>query len=169
MSPGVEATEKRMRRRARRSTVAAMDRPRRVMSVLNVGTGLLLLGGIWGGLPVRWSPVDIPGTLLTLLFFASGVALWRGQPGSRKLGLVVAGISLVAGTVLGTTLMVTTGTLAGLYGPVGAGGAIILAAAFFLLVPYLVVFPASQIYFLLGHDTLGGPKDGADITDKDEQ
>lgn len=119
------------------------------MAALNVGTALLLLGCIWKALPVRWAPVDVLGTLLALLFLVSGVMLWRGQKGSRKVGLWSAGIILLSGALLGTALMVTAGTLAGLYGPVGGGGSLILAAAFFMLVPYLIVFPASQLYFLL--------------------
>ncbi|MFT5353816.1 MAG: hypothetical protein ACI9KE_001016 [Polyangiales bacterium] len=136
------------------------------MGALNVGTALLLLGCIWKALPVRWAPVDVLGTLLALLFLASGVMLWRGQKGSRKLGLWSAGIILLSGAILGTALMVTAGTLAGLYGPVGGGGAIILAAACFMMVPYFIVFPASQLYFLLdgparlspaGHDAAATP------------
>lgn len=126
------------------------------MGALNVGTAMLLLGCIWKALPVRWAPVDVLGTLLALLFLASGVMLYRGQKGSRKLGLWSAGIILLTGALLGTALMVTAGTLAGLYGPVGGGGAIILAAAFFMLVPYLIVFPASQLYFLLDGPSRSG-------------
>jgi hypothetical protein len=36
-----------------------------------------------------------------------------------------------------------------MYGPVGQGGAAILATAFLLLLPYLVIFPAAQVFFLL--------------------
>lgn len=132
------------------------------MGALNVGTALLLLGCIWKALPVRWAPVDILGTLLALLFLASGVMLWRGQKGSRKVGLWSAGIILLSGAVLGTALMVTAGTLAGLYGPVGGGGALILGAALFMMVPYFVVFPASQLYFLLdGPERLGSAAMGS--------
>lgn len=147
-----------------------MDRPRRVMGALNVGTALLLLGCIWKALPVRWAPVDVLGTLLALLFLASGVMLWRGQKGSRKVGIWSAGVILVSGAILGTALMVTAGTLAGLYGPVGGGGALILGAAFFMMVPYFIVFPASQLYFLLDGPARLGSTDstGPSTTVQDE-
>lgn len=139
------------------------------MGALNVGTALLLLGCIWKALPVRWAPVDVLGTLLALLFLASGVMLWRGQKGSRKVGLWSAGIILLSGAVLGTALMVTAGTLAGLYGPVGGGGSLILGAAFFMMVPYFIVFPASQLYFLLdGPARLGSTETSASASAPDE-
>ncbi len=127
----------------------AQGRPRRMLGTLDALTGALLLAGVWGALPARWLPVDGPATLFGLAMLLSGALLFIGHPLGRRIGLWVGGLTLVCGLLLATALMVTAGTLAGLYGPVGGGGAIILTAALFLAIPYLVVFPAAKVYFLL--------------------
>jgi hypothetical protein len=108
----------------------------------------LLLGGVWLALPARWWPVDVVGTALALLLTASAVGLGLRAPWGRVVGLVAAGVALAIGLAVVTALALTASYLAGLYGPVGAGGALILAAVAALVLPYLVVLPAAQIIAL---------------------
>ena len=54
----------------------------------------------------------------------------------------------VAGAATVTTLASTAGYLAGLYGPVGRGGALILGVVALLVLPYLVLLPLAQVYVL---------------------
>jgi hypothetical protein len=106
---------------------------------------LLLLGGIWIALPARWAWVDVPGTLLALAAFASGVALLRRVPWALPLARVVLWAELVIGTLTASLLALAAAQLAGSYGPVGAGGALLLVIIAVLVLPYLVVFPALQL------------------------
>lgn len=118
------------------------------MGALDLGVAVLLLGGVWMALPTRWWPIDLGGTLLALLFVVAGVGLIRGTEWAPRVARIVAAVALAIGAVVATLLVITAGNLSGLYGPVGMGGAIILAVAFILVIPYLVVFPAAQLYFL---------------------
>jgi len=107
-----------------------------------------MLAGIWLALPARWWPVDVFGSVLAALLAVSGAALVRRVPWAPRLGAVAAFLLLVPGLALVTALAVTAGDLAGLYGPVGMGASIILTIVFLLFVPYFVVFPAAQLFFL---------------------
>jgi hypothetical protein len=133
------------------NTPAAVDAraPRHPwLGAIDLVTALLLLGGVWGVLPARWWPVDVGATLLGALLAASGVGLLAGLPWARRVGLVAGGAALVLGLALVTTLALTASYLSGLYGPVGRGGAVILALVAALALPYLVLFPAAQLVAL---------------------
>lgn len=115
---------------------------------LDALTAALLLGGVWLALPARWWPVDLVGTALGLLFATSAVGLGLRAPWGRTVGRIAAGAGLAVGLGTVTTLALTASYLAGLYGPVGAGGALILAAVAALVLPYLVALPAAQLLAL---------------------
>jgi hypothetical protein len=118
------------------------------LGAIDLVTALLLLGGVWGVLPARWWPVDVGATLLGALLAVSGAGLLAGTPWARRVGLVAGGAALVLGLALVTTLALTASYLSGLYGPVGRGGAVILALVAALALPYLVLFPAAQLVAL---------------------
>ena len=130
--------------------------PHPLMGGLDVLVAALLLTAVWGLLPARWWPVDVGATLLATLLAVAGLGLLTGQRWAPRVGRWVAGVALAVGLGLVTALAITAGNLAGLYGPVGLGGAAILAAVALLLVPYLVVFPAAQLYFLVRGAEPGG-------------
>lgn len=119
------------------------------MAGIDIVTSVLLLIAIWVALPARWWPVDVFGTLLAMLFAFAGVGLLTAQPWGERVARVVAAISLGSGSLLVLALAYTAGSISGLYGPVGAGGALILGAVAALALPYLVIFPAAQLYVLL--------------------
>ena len=106
---------------------------------------VLLLGGIWIALPARWGWVDVPGTLLALAALASGGALLLGASWALELTRIVLWVELVIGTLTASLLALAAAQLAGSYGPVGAGGALLLVIIAVLVLPYLVVFPALQL------------------------
>lgn len=126
--------------------------PRRVMGSLDLAVGVLLLVGTWVLLPLRWAPADAVGTLLGLGFAASGALLLVGHARAEQVAKGVAAVALVVGVLFVAALAYTAGSLRGLYGPVGQGGSVILFVATLLFVPYLVVFPAAQLYVLLPRD-----------------
>ncbi len=113
---------------------------------LFVGAGTL--GGIWVALPARWWPVDVGGTLLATLFVVSGFGLLTGAPWSRRVGVAVGAVTLAMGLALVTAIALSASQLAGLYGPVGRGGALILAVVGLLVTPYLVMLPVAQLVTL---------------------
>ncbi len=56
--------------------------------------------------------------------------------------------ALALGLFAVTVVAVTASWLSGIYGPVGRGGAIILALVAALALPYLVVLPVVQLVWL---------------------
>jgi hypothetical protein len=109
--------------------------------------GLLLILGIWLGLPARWWPVDVLGTALALgALSAAAIVL---IPKARSYGLrwvrIVLWAELVLGTLTITLLGASMAQLAGSYGPVGGGGALLMGTIVALILPYLVALPALQL------------------------
>jgi hypothetical protein len=112
--------------------------------------GLLLLIGIWFGLPARWLPVDLLGTLLALAALSAAIVVIAGKGQARALRWVriVIWSELVLGTLTLTLLLTSMAQLAGSYGPVGGGGALLAGAICALVLPYLVALPALQLRWL---------------------
>jgi hypothetical protein len=112
--------------------------------------GVLLLCGIWLGLPARWLPVDSFGTLLALGALSAAVILLALPENARAMRWVkiVMWAELVLGTLTLSLLAMSMAQLAGSYGPVGDGGAVLMGAVFALVSPYLVGLPVLQLRWL---------------------
>lgn len=108
----------------------------------------LLLGGIWLALPARWLWVDAPGTLLAAACLVTGFGLWRAQPWAARAARYLLWIELGMGTLTTSLLALSAAQLGGTYGPVGAGGALLLVVVALLVLPYFVVFPALLLRWL---------------------
>ena len=121
---------------------------RPLLGVADLSVGLLVVIGVWIALPTRWWLVDVVGSLIAVALFVSGVGLVTGAPWARRVGMAVGGTVAGVGAATVTALAVSAGYLAGLYGPVGQGGALILGFVLLLVLPYLVIFPALQVYVL---------------------
>jgi hypothetical protein len=119
-----------------------------VFGVADVLTALLVAAGVFMGLPARWAPVDVAAGLLAALKLGSGGSLLARAPWAERLATVAAAFALVVGLGLVTALALTASWLAGIYGPVGRGGALILALVAALVLPYLVVLPAVELVCL---------------------
>ena len=109
---------------------------------------LLLLGGVWLALPARWPWIDLPTTLLALAAGAIAVALLLAAPWALRAARLLLWAELVFGTLIVSLLALSIGQLAGSYGPVGAGGAVLMGTIGLLIVPYLVALPALQLAIL---------------------
>lgn len=122
--------------------------PHPVMAGLDIFIAAVMILGIWLGLPTRWWPVDVFGSALAMALTASGAALLLRTPWAEKLAWGVGLVTTVVGMTTFTALAFTASTLAGMYGPIGGGGALLLLFIALLFFPYLVVFPAAKVYFL---------------------
>jgi hypothetical protein len=110
--------------------------------------GALLLFGIWVALPARWWPIDVPGTALALGCLAAAFGLWCGTAWGVRVARVTLWAALAAGCVVCTALIWVVAHLFGLYGPVGAGGALLMGVMAALILPYLVLLPALSLRLL---------------------
>ncbi len=120
----------------------------RLVAAAQLALAVLLLVGIWGLLPARHWPIDVVASMLALLQLAAATGLLARKPWGVRVGLVAGWITLVAGATLATALALTVAHLSGMYGPVGAGGAVLMAVIAALVLPYLVFLPALQIVWL---------------------
>jgi hypothetical protein len=119
-----------------------------VFGVGNLLTAALLFVGVFVALPARWWPVDTGAAVLTGLEIVSGVALLANARLARRLAVVAAAAALALGLGVVTTLALTASWLAGVYGPVGRGGALILVLVSALVLPYFVAWPAIQLVWM---------------------
>ena len=122
----------------------------RIIAYVQLGLSVLILGGIWWGLPARWLWVDVPGSALGVAALGAAIALFAHVRWAVAYARIVLWIELLLGTLLGTLLATAAAQLAGAYGPVGAGGALLLITIALLVLPYLIVFPALQLMWLRG-------------------
>ena len=112
----------------------------------HLATAGVVGAGVFGGLPTRWAPVDMPAAALVVLHAAASVSLVRGRP--VVLARVAAWASLAVGLALIAILAWTATYLSTIYGPVGKGGALIMALVIALALPYLVALPAGELVWL---------------------
>jgi hypothetical protein len=126
-----------------------------VFGALDLLTALLVLLGVFAGLPARWAPVDVGAVVLAALELISAVALFIGVPTAALISRIVAAIALTLGLALVTTLALTASWLSGIYGPVGRGGALILVLVAVLACPYLIALPALQLVLVRPSASVG--------------
>jgi hypothetical protein len=122
--------------------------PQRIVAGALWLIAVLALTGIWIGLPARWWPVDGIGTALALASLGGGLGLWLDKPWGMRLARAVLWALLAAGCTTVTALAWVVAHLAGLYGPVGAGGALLMGTMAVLILPYLVALPALSLRLL---------------------
>jgi hypothetical protein len=131
--------------------MAIQDRDRRArigFGVANVVVALALLGAVFKLLHTRWWLVDGGALVIGGLFLVSGYTLLGKMPPAERVTRWAALVVLVLGMALTTVLFATAGWISGVYGSVGAGGAVVFSLVGALALPYLVVLPAAELAWL---------------------
>jgi hypothetical protein len=121
-----------------------------VFGIADLVTAAVVVIGVFVGLPSRWAPIDAAAVVLIVAKGAAGIGLLAGTPWAPRLARAASALALVLGLALVTTLALTASWLSGVYGPVGAGGAVVLLLVAALALPYLVVMPVVQLVWLRG-------------------
>jgi hypothetical protein len=103
---------------------------------------VLILGGVWLGLPARWLWIDLPLSALALACAVAFGGLLKGTAWAARFTRALLWVELGCGTLIVTLLCLSIAQLAGSYGPVGAGGAVLMGTIALLILPYLVAVPA---------------------------
>ncbi len=125
-----------------------MDRGRIGLGVTNVLVAGLVLLGVFRGLPARYAPVDAGALVLAGALLAAGATMIANHRSYPWIARVASGIVLALGLALVAALALTASWLAGVYGPVGKGGALLYVFVLALVLPYVVVFPVAQLLWL---------------------
>jgi hypothetical protein len=123
-------------------------RVRIAFGVFDVLAALLLVLGVFAGLPARQAMVDTIAAALAVLLAIAGAGLLANRAWAPRVARAASMAALAVGLLLVATLAVTASYLSGIYGPVGKGGALILVLVAALALPYLVVLPATQLLWL---------------------
>jgi hypothetical protein len=119
-----------------------------VFGTIHLFAALVVLVGVFAGLPARWAPVDLGAVVVIGLLGGSGAGLLADRPWAERAVRVTASVLLVVGLALIAVLALTASYLIGIYGPVGRGGAVILLLVAALVVPYLVALPIAELAWL---------------------
>lgn len=115
---------------------------------MQLAVSVLLMAGIWLGLPARYAVVDVLGTGVAALYAVAAFGLLSGAKWGRFVAGAASYVALALGAVTVSLLAMSAAQLAGLYGPVGSGGALLLGTVALLVLPYLVALPAVQLALL---------------------
>jgi hypothetical protein len=115
---------------------------------IDILSALVVYIAVFQGLPTRYFPIDAAATAVILLLAVAGIGLIAKKSWSAMAARVASAVTLALGLALVTTLALTVSYLAGIYGPVGRGGALILGLAAALAIPYVIALPAAQLVWL---------------------
>jgi hypothetical protein len=127
-----------------------------VLGIADLLTAAVVGLGVFAALPARWWPVDSAAAVLMVLEVAAGVGLVARTAWAERAARAASAVALALGLFLVTVLAVTASWLSGVYGPVGAGGAIILTLVAVMALPYLVVLPVVELVWLRPAPRVGG-------------
>lgn len=130
---------------------AKIERSRRARVLCAIGSftsALVVAGGVFGGLPARWAPVDVSAVVLAIASAASGTLMLLKSRHADRVARIVNAVLLVTGIALVLLLAGTASYLSGIYGPVGKGGAALLLFIAALVVPYGIALPSAQLLYL---------------------
>ena len=131
-----------------------------VIGTADVLTAALVVFGVFVGMPTRWWPVDTAAVALVAIELASGIGLFAETRWAVRVARAAGAVALAMGLFTVTVLALTATWLSGVYGPVGRGGAIVLALVAVLVFPYLVVLPVVQLLWLRTAGESSGPSSG---------
>lgn len=123
-------------------------RGRLFFGITNLFVAGLVAWGVFRGLPTRWWPVDAGGVVVTALMALSGVALLVRHAKAEAITRLAGYVVLALGMLVFGLLVATAGWLGGVYGPVGKGGAAVFFLVAALVLPYLVVLPATLLVWV---------------------
>jgi hypothetical protein len=121
---------------------------RKWVAAMQLTVAALLMTGIWIALPARYAVVDVLGTGVALLYVSAAAGLLSGARWGQLLARIASYVALGLGALTVTLLSMSAAQLAGLYGPVGSGGALLLGTVALLVLPYLVALPGVQLALL---------------------
>ena len=136
--------------------MAPSPRARIGFGAMNVSAAVFAYAGVFHGLPARWGPVDAAGLVVVVLMASSGLALLTKRRFAERLARIASVVVLAIGMTLFAALVLTASWLAGVYGPVGRGGALIFGLVAGMVLPYAIVLPAAELLWL-GAPARGGP------------
>ena len=77
-------------------------------------SALIVAGGVFGGLPTRWAPVDVPAAVLSVACAASGGMLIANVRLAARVARVVSAVVLALGLLLILVLVATASYLSGI-------------------------------------------------------
>jgi hypothetical protein len=127
-----------------------------VFGMADLLTAAAVTLGVFVALPARWWPVDGLAAILAVLQVAASVGLLTRANWGERVARAAATVALAVGLFTVTMLAVTASWLSGVYGPVGAGGAMILTLVGALALPYVVVLPVVELVWLRPPPRAGG-------------
>ncbi len=122
-------------------------RLRRGFALGNLVPAAVLGVGCWA-LPLRWWAMDVPVALVVLGLVVTSAVSLSNERAAPKLLRIAALTLLALGLVLVGAFALSVAFLSGVHGPFGAFGMILMGLVVLLLLPYAVVYPAIELWWL---------------------
>ena len=114
----------------------------------NALLAIVMLGGVFGGLGMRWWVVDMPSVCVATLLLLSSFGLLRATRWAatalRACAMVELGVGLLAVAGLG----ISAAYFGSVHGELGRSGLMTFILGITLLLPYMIVFPSVQLLWL---------------------
>ncbi|MBX3260134.1 MAG: hypothetical protein KF782_10630 [Labilithrix sp.] len=130
-------------------TIETRDRRARIgFGIANLAVAAFAVIGVFRLLPTRWWVVDTGAVAVGLLLGSSGLTLLAKAPIAEPLTRAASALVLAIGLALFAAIVTTAGWIGGVYGQVGANGAIIFGLVGALVLPYVVVLPAVELAWI---------------------
>lgn len=123
-------------------------RARVLCAVGSFASAIVIVGGVFGGLPARWAPVDVSAVILGVASAASGGLMLANVRFADRVARAVNMALLAVAVVLVVVLAASAAYISDIYGPVGKGGAALLLFVAALVVPYGIALPGAQLLYL---------------------
>lgn len=116
--------------------------------VFDLFVAALVAFGIFVGLPARYWLVDVGAVLVVAVQLGAGVGLLGKFGWADRFARWASRATLAIGLLLVAALAISASYLWGIYGGAGRGGSIILVMVVALIVPYLILLPLAELYWL---------------------
>ncbi len=111
-------------------------------------SAIVIAGGVFLGLPARWTPVDVSAVILASASAASGAMMLANVRYADRVARAVNSVLVALGILLVVLLAATATYISDIYGPVGKGGAMLLVFVAALVLPYGIALPSAQLLYL---------------------
>src|SRR4051794_15645664 len=113
----------------------------------NLVPAIVLAVGLYA-LPVRWWPADVVVGAAVLALPATSAIVF-GRPALSRQALRVGGSVLLAvGLAVVAAALLSLAFLSGIHGDFGQGGMTLMALIGFLVLPYVIVYPIFELWWL---------------------
>ena len=131
-----------------RSVSKSRQRRSEILFALGNLVPAILLGVGLYALPVRWWPADVVLGAAVITLPVTSAFVFRRPVQSVQALRVGASVLLAVGLALVGAALLSVAFLSGIHGDFGQGGMLLMALIAFLVLPYVIVYPLFELWWV---------------------